>query len=470
MSEITTEEAVPYLKNVDVPTPEDDQKTYNMLVYLGEGVNGPNTFDMEKAAYGYIERHLRVIIPNSLKAKLPLKSTDEVKFHPVELFSIMYWNYIRLRRGNVDEKRAFFIAAYRTRLIKLGYMLRTKEARSVTVDEVDFPESISDFHQDALEYSKEYASAQEELENDAQALSLYVKHGKEVTFKKFLKMCWSDNNVAVMKHLVFSASQYAAATYLVFRQHGHHYQPELKQKYETLWRATTISTAQNLGVPEAQAIHRDAIHSFGVKILHDKFFELMAKGKLAETFVERSDVAPCGAALVATCYAAINLLRSLPIWQSIWAAYGPQIKELQQEAAKLSQAKSAIKYHKNARLFGVQRAHINTEAAAALAPIAKGFIDSMGEEADLNRQKTLNKRAGQNPIVVGTIARIVRKVMMAASRDGDIGAMAQRAEESAAASKPKAEVEDSAKKAGKKPQITQLADLSEEEEGEAEEE
>jgi hypothetical protein len=414
------------LAGIQIPTQEEMNKHLDNLKYLGEGLNGENEFDMEKAAYGYIDHYMRVVVPLSLKSRMPTTLVDQIDLNIIEVYTIMYWNYIRLKKGDVEEKAAFFVAAYRARLIKLGYLYQNKEERSVGKDEVDYVVQARDFYKEAMENSKQFKAAMENNPLPSKMLTAYIKFGEHTSFKHFLIWAMGPERAQIIKFLVFSASQYAAATYLVFRQHGHHYQPELRMKYEILWRATTITTGKDWGIPDAEFIHRIAVHSFGVKILHDKFFLLKDKNKLAETFVDRADVAPCGAALVSTCYAAINLLKSLPIWGAIYASYKTQIDELAQEAAKLSNARNAIQYHKNAKLFGVMRRRLNTDVAAALAPIAKGFISSLGEEADLSKQKTLDKRASQNPVVVDTINRIITKVMKKAVSEGDISTMAIR--------------------------------------------
>jgi len=230
--------------------------------------------------------------------------------------------------------------------------------------------------------------------------------------------------LAVSKHLAFSAQQYAAMTYLVFRQHGHHYKTEFDNKYNVLWRATTIDSSPMY--PGNEIVHRNAIHSFGVKALHLKFYQNINLSKLADTFVDRQDVAPAGTAVVATCNAAIELMKALPVWTQMYGAYKVQIDELSIQAKKLKNAEQAIRYHKNARLFGVQRYQLDLEIAQSLAPIAKGFIESLGPEADLSRQKALDKRAQQNPLVAALVSSVINKVTRAIARSGDINAFARK--------------------------------------------
>jgi hypothetical protein len=431
MADIQEQNNDPIFANIQTPTIDDIKSHIETLLFLGEGLNGENEFNTEKAAYGYIEHHFRIVIPKSMQDKMPIGFVEEIELNPIEQYTIMFWNFLRLKRGGVDEKTAFFIAAYRARLIKLGYLYKTREQRAVTVDEVDYLGNAVDFHQHGLKNNEKYKKMIANAKEPEDYLNAYIEVGDHDQFKKFIKFCCTEDNLKMMKHLVFCASQYAAATYLVFRQHGHHYQQDLRQKYEILWRATTLPNGKDFGVPDHEMIHRAAIHSFGVKVLHQKFYFLKRSSKLAETFIDRSDVAPCGSAMVSTCYATINLLKSLPIWESIYRAYKVQIDALTMEAVKLKDAEEAIKYHKNAKLFGVIGYRINTDVASSLAPVAKGFIDSLGADVDLAKQKTLNKRANQNPVVVSTISKIIRGVMNQAAREGDIDVMAVRQIETA---------------------------------------
>jgi hypothetical protein len=414
------------LQNVTIPNDEELKTLVERLVIIAEDYDGEDEFDMEKAAYGYIDPWMKLIIPKSMEARMPTTLVDQIDLNILEVYTILFWNFFRLKKGGMDEKSAFFVAAYRARLVRLGYLYKTKEDRCVTVDEVEYLSGAKDFYKESYETESKFKEALGDNPAPTKMISVYVAHGKAKEFKQFLIYCMKPERAPILKYLVFSASQYAAATYLVFRQHGHHYQTELRTKYEILWKATTIQVNKDWAIPEPDYIHRVAIHPFGVKVLHEKFFMLKARNKLAETFVDRSDVAPCGAALVSTCYAAVNLLKSLPIWDTIYASYKSQIDDLTNEAKKLSNSETAIQYHKNARMFGVMRKRINVEVASALAPIAKGFINSLGTDADLSKQKTLDKRANQNPVVVDTINKIITKTMKASVAEGDISTMAIR--------------------------------------------
>jgi hypothetical protein len=420
---------------VNMPNQASDEEISShleRLSWLAEGVNGPSTFNKEAAAYGYIEKKYRICAPIEFKELL---SQDDVgkpseHFRAIHAYTFMYWNYIRLVKGNVPRSDAFFIAAYRTRLVELGYLIADKKGRAVTVDEVDFTDKLIHFHKQeyaedaegnpANDYTQAFHDA-DEPENEVEA---YIKHGKNAQFKAFLRYAFTEEQSSVLKHITFCAQQYAAQTYLVFRQLGHHYKPEYEQKYNILWRATTIE--QHKSFPGNEAIHRLAVHSFGMKCFHRMFYRNLRADRLAETFADRSDVAPAGAAIVATCWASISLMQSLPIWNDMYNAYGAQIDKLrkQAETLKLADGEDAIKYHKNARLFGVQRYTLDIELAATLAPIAKGFIESLGDTADLARQKTLDKRANQNPLMVALVSRIITKVTRAVATSGDFSAIA----------------------------------------------
>jgi len=447
-----------------------------------EGVNGPNQFSTESAAYGYIARHLRVVIPRNLYDLLRGLTRDSFTdnpmpgnfINPVQNLTIMYWNFVRLVNGGVNREQAFFVAAYRARLIYLGYLYPDRADRAVTIDEVDFWEGATDFHSAEADFpiraiaeqgergtpgyrpavaqreGNAYGRAYNAAADDNERIAAYYAHGNDQKFKRFISYAMTEANLAVLKHISFSAQQYAAMTYLVFRQHGHHYKTDFDAKYNVLWKATTIDSSPRY--PGNEMIHRNAIHSFGVKILHQKFFQNINNQKLAETFVDRQDVAPAGTAVIATCHAAIELMKALPIWDQMYMAYKPQIDALAVQAKKLKDAARAIRYHKNARLFGEQRFELNAEVAHALAPIAKGFIESLGPEADLSKQKALDKRAQQNPLIASLVASVIDKVTRQIARSGDISAFT------------KGEMKKKVEAAGTGATITEVEEEEEEEE------
>jgi hypothetical protein len=396
----------------------------DQLSYLSEGLNGPNTFSVESAAYGYIERHKRLVVPEDVRQwikdnKTSWEQNDEpAQTSIVSLYSIMYWNFARLLNGGYTRDNALFVAAFRTRLIYTGYLYASKDERCVTIDEVDFSTVNRCHHAAAMDTIKAYQDAHNAATTDEAKIQAYVQHGNSEKFKRFINLATTAENGEMMKFLALASNQYAAATYLVFRQHGHHYTPELDKKYNILWKATTL--AQSPRSPGNEVIHRDAVHSFGMRALHDKFFYFLGQNKLAETFVDRADVAPAGTAMIATCYAAVNLMRSLPIWRDIYAQYKDQIDKLEAQAKSLKNAKDAMQYHKNARLFGYTRVQLNTDIAQSLSPIAVGFIQSLGDEADLSHQKTLNKRAQQNPLMTNLTYGVIRTVMLRISKSGEM--------------------------------------------------
>jgi hypothetical protein len=243
-----------------------------------------------------------------------------------------------------------------------------------------------------------------------------MQHGTDDHFKKFLG--FMTTKTGITSYVTMAATQFAASSYLVFRQMGHHFKSELEGKYNVLWKATTLERPNF--VPSNSEIHRSAIHSFGVYVLHEMFFRNLDAGLLAETYVERSDVTPCGVAVIKTCWASISLMKSLPIWNSLYKAYKEQIDELEEQAMQLNDARAAIKYHKNARLFGRNRAHLDPTSAYSLAPVAKGFLDSMSVEADIKKQKALDKRASQNPVAVAMIANVIIGIMDRITSSGDL--------------------------------------------------
>jgi hypothetical protein len=227
-----------------VPLSENDKDNplIRAVAMLAEEINGANSFNMESAAYGYIDYNHRLIVPPTIIPNLPTRLSLSYTLHINSVLSIAYWNYLRLRSGTMQPNSAFFVAMYRARLISTGYLYRTREQRSVLVDEVDSPANALDYHETLLASSNEYKNAVNSARTDAAKIRAYMQFAPESAnpFKKFIVTCFTGENTAVIKHLTFCADQYAAMTYLVFRQYGHHYKTEYERKYTTLWRATTL--------------------------------------------------------------------------------------------------------------------------------------------------------------------------------------------------------------------------------------
>jgi len=386
------------------------------LQMIAEPINGPNSFNLEVAAYGYITREERLVIPGILKTDIPTDLNTPVELNIVQLMGIAMYNYTRMKRKNLSDEHAIFIALYRARLIKLGYLLRDKEQRRVTVDEVDYLDNLEDPHNKDYGVTDEYTKAFDRATSDRGRLHAAFQFSKMISFRKFLSLVYTKPDM--ISFITMCATQLAASTYLVFRQMGHHYKPELDSKYNVLWKATTLENPNYM--PANSEIHRTAVHSFGMYTLHEKFFENYDGARLAETYMDRSNVTPCGVAVINTCWASIKLMQSLPIWGTLYLAYKQQIDLLQRQAQKLQDAKSAIRFHKNAKLFGVTREILDPTAAYALAPVAKGFLESMEMDADIKRQKALDKRANQNPLAVVLISNVIINVMTRIQNEGNI--------------------------------------------------
>lgn len=407
------------------------------LSAAAEGINGPSTFNLETAAYGYIRSHEKVVYPASMRDKIksatahykangfPTEDDGVAGFTLMDMLTITFWNKRALENANVPEDVAFFIGFYRARLTYLGYMYVEKADRAVTIDEVEWREDAVDFVMNLRNTNQDFNTAFEAASTEIEELDAYLEatHEEPDVFTHFIYNVLSTSWLDMVKHIVLCAQQYAAMTYLVFRQLGHHYTTDYNAKYDIMWKATTLEKPSY--VPNNEMIHRVAIHSFGLKALHEKFYQNLEASKLAETFVDRSDVAPAGTAIITTCNAAIQAMRSLSLWSDFYAAYQVQVDTLntQAMAIKGKNAKDAIKFHKNARLFGVERVIPDNTHAEALASYAKGFIDSLGPKSDLSKQKTLNKKANQNPINVELMTSLIHSMAEKIIEAGDLSSI-----------------------------------------------
>jgi hypothetical protein len=422
--------------NPNVPAAKVDEDI-SLLKIAVEGINGPSTFNLETAAYGYIKSYEKVVYPATLRNKIEQATTfynipanygdtEEVPdLHFFDLLTITFWNKRALENAGIPEDTAFFIGFYRARLTYLGYMYTSKADRSVTVDEVEWRDDAIDYFQLLRNNSQAFEEAYNDADTLEDEIRAFIEHSTEETlpYSRFLLNVVTTSWIDMIQHIVLAAQQYAAMTYLVFRQMGHHYTVDYEAKYDIMWKATTLM--KPAFVPSNEMLHRVAIHSFGLKTLHEKFYQNLSASKLAETFVDRSDVAPAGTAIITTCNAAIQLMRSLPLWDTFYMAYKVTIDSLeaQSKALKGTNAATAIRFHKNARLFGAIREIPDTKFAEALASYAKGFIQSLGPRSDLSKQRTLDKKANQNPINVTLMASLIESAADKIIESGDLSSI-----------------------------------------------
>jgi hypothetical protein len=204
------------------------------IVMLAEPINGPNSFNLETAAYGYITRDERLIIPSAYRERMPESPTDVPDLNIVEVLVIAFYNFLRLKSAGKTEDTALFLALYRARLVKLGYLMRSKENRRVTVDEVDYHEQALDHHARLMASSTEYRTEFQAATNETRRIRSFIRRAPSSAFKKFVSLVLSKPDM--FQHITMVATQYAASTYLVFRQHGHHWKEDLEGKYNIMWR------------------------------------------------------------------------------------------------------------------------------------------------------------------------------------------------------------------------------------------
>jgi len=417
--------------------PDEVRKNIATLKAAVEGINGPSTFNLETAAYGYIRSFEKVVYPSSFRNKIAactafyndpanaLDTTGPEELTFFDVLTITYWNKRALENANVPEDVAFFVAFYRARLTYLGYMYTEKTDRAVTVDEVEWRDDATDYFMNLRNTNAEFEQAYMDSDSLEDEINAYLEHTNTETdpFAHFLYNVVTTSWLDMIHHIVLASQQYAAMTYLVFRQMGHHYTADYEAKYDVMWKATTL--VKPAFVPSNEIMHRVAIHSFGLKALHEKFYQNLSSSKLAETFVDRSDVAPAGTAIITTCNASVQLMRSLPLWDTFYAAYRNTIDTLEEQAKAIKgeNAKDAIRFHKNAKLFGVAREVPDTKYAEALASYAKGFINSLGPRSDLSKQRTLDKKANQNPINVQLMASLIEAAADKIIESGDLSSI-----------------------------------------------
>jgi len=400
------------------------------VAIIAQDSNGPATYNVESAAYGNISNEFRLIIPNWVIPLLRNNALPDnlmgINIDIIQQTQVAYMNWRRMVEENVAQDIALWIAIYRARLIKLGYLYHPAASRKVGVNEVDVDATVIDLMMNELTDGDgnltQFGNAFNAARDDSGKLMAYVTFGNDNRFRRFI--AYMSTKLEMVNDIVFTAENIAASTYLVFRQFGHHYTESLREKYTRIWAATTL--AEPALFPGFDMAHRNAVHSFGLKSFHDNFYRNLRLNRLAETFRDRSNVAPCGTAMTATCYATIQLMKALPFWMNLHSAYSQQVDALENEYRKMGSGEEAIAFHKNASFFvdEAQVMKIDNSFAAVLAPLAKGFIDVAGEKSDIARQRTLDKRASQNPVMITMVSSVITAILDRVTERGDIASIA----------------------------------------------
>lgn len=393
---------------------EEIAKSFKSLIAT---YDGPDSFDAAQVAYGYIDSHERLIVPQYLYDRLPTALPDAKYIMEgvgiIHLLPMIAANTMRLKMSQMKESHAVCLATIRARLTVLGYLLKTKEARLMRIDEVDIlkeatekkisaftkdvtqctPDILRDIHTSLVSKHKEGKTLGVLDTLMVTGISLYAKYAKEI------------------RMMSYNAETIIAFSYLLFRQLGHHYQIEYEDKYDKLKLASKLDFP--VDCPSNAALFRTAVHPFGFRAA--AYLIHLREDCLPGTVKKRLDVAPNGMAILKTTWAAFSALQSFPIANEFYRLYSNQISQLGTLMIEYDNMTSynQLALHNFARFFFTEDElkskpeGFNVKLAEDLAPIAKGIIDAMGSNTALSKQKVLDKHADNNPLIVQAVTAVI---------------------------------------------------------------
>lgn len=280
--------------------------------------------------------------------------------------------------ANLSDQQRMFITALRMQLVAQGYYRGTVGSRHVLIDEVVVnPNAIGVAN----------------IPGAFLPINLHVKR---------------------------SLPAYIGAVAHVFRVRGHHWQDGYQELYDRLARACVLENAPDNSRPPWEHIARTAVHSFGVASLEQYMDVLGEEGRLPGAMVIRRDAAPAGTALIASSAAVISAMRSEP-WYEQFDAVAHDLASAVTNATTQIRAQP-LAFSRLHQLYGMEVPDYSLiqaqEAAAALAPITQGFINSLPATSPLRNIRAIQNFAMNNPARMQTFTDILQ-----AARDREVREM-----------------------------------------------
>jgi len=186
----------------------------------------------------------------------------------------------------------------------------------------------------------------------------------------------------------------------MFRVRGHHFIPDMKTKYQDLWKRCQ-KVGDNPGV-DWEVIAHDALHAIMPLVLDEYWVKCSEEGKIAGALVKRIDSAPAGVAAVRAVYAGAEDLRmAIP---GIYSKFKTHFDELDALVHKLRANRWSGSI--NRRYYGpdAEAINFNEQRFGAIAAVVVNCLQSFAPGSQLLESKSLQRIANNAPITGGFIS------------------------------------------------------------------
>jgi hypothetical protein len=399
MTEVKEEKEVKYLVRQPLP---DDMKVvkdapvkvsdtvsiharFGDLIMAMEDFNGEYVYQSEQAAFGYINDSEKLVLPSDMKQNIgnDMKDLSRLALSRANMLKIYTLNYLRLLNGGLDPVVSAWCSWMRTKCIEDGLLIRDVDKRAVTVDEVIWVDD---------------AVATNQIE---EALSRLTKP------------------IIALINLSFRA--WISMLVIVFHGRGHHWKPELNERYEKLWRACVIeSSVQPISW---QHLTRTAIHPFGIARPARYFEAWCLTNNIPKALQLRRSAMPAGRAYLGVLKASFDEMRAHTWWQNFYVKFQDQVQLAEQKVIQIKSER--YRHHYFAKIFGYTGADAANsdviDQVKTVVPYVQAYINIMATGTPLADQKSVKKLADSTIGKVRDFERMLINWQRAASNAATIG-------------------------------------------------
>jgi len=204
-------------------------------------------------------------------------------------------------------------------------------------------------------------------------------------------------NESVRKKLRLMFADMVCSVAYIFRVRGHHYRPDIRPRYITLWSRCLHTEADLL--LDWELVATDALHAIMPDIL-DNFWEKCVNNSLcAGALIKRYDSAPAGVAGVLALKRGLDDVNLLFPKINIIAADSKAAFDDTYAHVSVSRWGGSI----NHRFYGVTRIRVNEQAIGVLASVVMGIYEHLAPDAKLRDSPALRRLAEIAPATGGAI-------------------------------------------------------------------
>jgi hypothetical protein len=297
----------------------------------------------------------------------------QVLFNPVEIHGFIWVNYEHLVAAGIERRVA----------VKIAY-IRFLAARH----------NLMNPGFDTAGHHVRYNDAKRLTEADTLAAQQRSRGEGAVNFEADMK---SELTVEWKKRTRLQFVDLVCSVAYVFRVRGHHWRPDLQDRYVSLW-ANCLHNQQDMPVPWVN-VATHGLHAIMPDVLDEFWANCCNAEKCAGTLIKRWNSAPAG---VAGVYA---LKKGLDDVLTIFPGVQTRIPESFQRFNELYARVTRERWGGsiNSRYYGAPRIRVNDDEIGALASVVKSMYSRLSPESRLNDSPALARLAELAPVTGASI-------------------------------------------------------------------